>query len=78
VKLAKPVPEFRVETLFLSHTYLSFKQSTADTRKQLFEELLWEHRELAEAHSQCQGLFLLPPVSFHRNVSFLDTYALFV
>ncbi|KAK1687169.1 hypothetical protein QYE76_048017 [Lolium multiflorum] len=29
--------------------------STADARKQLFEELLWEHRDLAEAHSHCQG-----------------------
>ena len=35
-----------------------------DSRKQLFEELLWEHRNLIEAfaalqvtHSQCQGLF---------------------
>nr|XP_051210853.1 uncharacterized protein LOC127328283 [Lolium perenne] len=27
---------------------------TADTRKTLFEELLWEHRELAEAHDKCQ------------------------
>ncbi|KAK1680933.1 hypothetical protein QYE76_041781 [Lolium multiflorum] len=31
--------------------------STADTRKALFEELLWEHRSLAEAHSKCQGFF---------------------
>ncbi|KAK1603016.1 hypothetical protein QYE76_007724 [Lolium multiflorum] len=30
--------------------------STADARKALFEELLWEHRSLAEAHSQCQEL----------------------
>ncbi|KAM0869227.1 hypothetical protein ACQ4PT_040822 [Festuca glaucescens] len=30
--------------------------STLDTRKQLFEELLWEHRELSEAHSKCQAL----------------------
>ncbi|KAK1609140.1 hypothetical protein QYE76_032813 [Lolium multiflorum] len=29
--------------------------STADTRKRLFEELLWEHRDLAEAHSHCQA-----------------------
>ncbi|KAK1695940.1 hypothetical protein QYE76_012637 [Lolium multiflorum] len=28
---------------------------TADARKTLFEELLWEHRELAEAHDKCQG-----------------------
>ncbi|KAK1648179.1 hypothetical protein QYE76_065984 [Lolium multiflorum] len=27
---------------------------TADARKTLFEELLWEHRELAEAHDKCQ------------------------
>ncbi|KAK1645989.1 hypothetical protein QYE76_063794 [Lolium multiflorum] len=27
---------------------------TADARKALFEELLWEHRELAEAHDKCQ------------------------
>ncbi|KAM0924986.1 hypothetical protein ACQ4PT_004525 [Festuca glaucescens] len=30
--------------------------STLDTRKQLFEELLWEHRELSEAHSKCPAL----------------------
>ncbi|KAM0857521.1 hypothetical protein ACQ4PT_048426 [Festuca glaucescens] len=29
--------------------------SMLDTRKQLFEELLWEHRELSEAHSKCQA-----------------------
>nr|XP_051190718.1 actin cytoskeleton-regulatory complex protein PAN1-like [Lolium perenne] len=29
--------------------------STLDTWKQLFEELLWEHRELCEAHSKCQA-----------------------
>ncbi|KAK1615940.1 hypothetical protein QYE76_021457 [Lolium multiflorum] len=28
--------------------------STADAQKQLFKELLWEHRDLAEAHSHCQ------------------------
>ncbi|KAK1609002.1 hypothetical protein QYE76_032675 [Lolium multiflorum] len=28
---------------------------TLDTRKQLFEELLWEHRFLADAHSKCQA-----------------------
>ncbi|KAK1602164.1 hypothetical protein QYE76_017070 [Lolium multiflorum] len=30
--------------------------STADARKALFEELLWEHRSLAEAHSKCQAI----------------------
>ncbi|KAK1630479.1 hypothetical protein QYE76_004794 [Lolium multiflorum] len=30
--------------------------STADARKQLFEELLWEHRDLAETHSHCQAI----------------------
>ncbi|KAK1678107.1 hypothetical protein QYE76_038955 [Lolium multiflorum] len=29
--------------------------STADARKALFEELLWEHRDLAEAHNKCQA-----------------------
>ncbi|XP_071683843.1 uncharacterized protein [Lolium perenne] len=29
---------------------------TLDTRKQLFEELLWEHRYLSEAHSKCQAV----------------------
>ncbi|KAK1628151.1 hypothetical protein QYE76_002466 [Lolium multiflorum] len=29
---------------------------TADARKTLFEELLWEHRELVEAHDKCQVL----------------------
>jgi hypothetical protein len=39
-------------------------QGVLDSRKELFEELLWEHRDLIEAfgalelsHSQCQGLF---------------------
>ncbi|KAK1666839.1 hypothetical protein QYE76_054998 [Lolium multiflorum] len=30
--------------------------STADARKRLFEELLWEHRDLSEAHSKCQAI----------------------
>ncbi|KAK1606553.1 hypothetical protein QYE76_030226 [Lolium multiflorum] len=30
--------------------------STADARKALFEELLWEHRSLAEAHSKCLAI----------------------
>nr|XP_051211610.1 uncharacterized protein LOC127329102 [Lolium perenne] len=30
--------------------------SMLDTRKHLFEELLWEHRELSEAHSKCQAV----------------------
>ncbi|KAK1613868.1 hypothetical protein QYE76_019385 [Lolium multiflorum] len=30
--------------------------NTFDTRKRLFEELLWEHRELSEAHSKCQAV----------------------
>ncbi|KAK1698691.1 hypothetical protein QYE76_015388 [Lolium multiflorum] len=29
--------------------------SMADARKRLFEELLWEHRDLSEVHSKCQG-----------------------
>ncbi|KAK1617042.1 hypothetical protein QYE76_022559 [Lolium multiflorum] len=33
-----------------------FDNSTADARKRLFEELLWEHRDLAEAHSHCQSV----------------------
>ncbi|KAK1603639.1 hypothetical protein QYE76_027312 [Lolium multiflorum] len=32
------------------------QRSTADTRTHLFEELLWEHRDLAEAHSKCQAI----------------------
>nr|XP_051221141.1 uncharacterized protein LOC127339314 [Lolium perenne] len=28
---------------------------TLDSRKQLFEELMWEHRFLSEAHSKCQA-----------------------
>ncbi|KAK1611299.1 hypothetical protein QYE76_034972 [Lolium multiflorum] len=30
--------------------------STADARKALFGELLWEHRNLAEAHNKCQAI----------------------
>ncbi|KAK1691918.1 hypothetical protein QYE76_008615 [Lolium multiflorum] len=33
---------------------LFLEQLTADARKALFEELLWEHRDLAEAHDKCQ------------------------
>ncbi|KAK1603849.1 hypothetical protein QYE76_027522 [Lolium multiflorum] len=43
------------------HDASSNVTSTTDTRKHLFEELLWEHRELSEAHSKCQAL---PEVSF--------------
>nr|XP_051191073.1 uncharacterized protein LOC127304423 [Lolium perenne] len=57
-KPALPVPEFRVKNFVLSAKLNSFllflEQVTADTRKALFEELLWEHRELAEAHDKCQ------------------------
>ena len=42
-------------------------QSVLDTRKQVFEELLWEHQGLNEAfaalkleHSHCQGSLELP------------------
>jgi hypothetical protein len=44
-------------------------QGVLDSRKELFEELLWEYHGLVEAftalqatHSQCQGLF--EPTSF--------------
>ncbi|KAK1626901.1 hypothetical protein QYE76_001216 [Lolium multiflorum] len=30
--------------------------STADARKRLFEELLWENRDLSEAHRKCQAI----------------------
>ncbi|KAK1605100.1 hypothetical protein QYE76_028773 [Lolium multiflorum] len=32
------------------------RASTAFARKHLFEELLWEHRDLAEAHNKCQAI----------------------
>ncbi|KAK1663543.1 hypothetical protein QYE76_051702 [Lolium multiflorum] len=38
------------------HDVTSNAVSTADARKQLFKELLWEHRDLAEAHSHCQAI----------------------
>ncbi|KAK1626904.1 hypothetical protein QYE76_001219 [Lolium multiflorum] len=38
------------------HDATSNVVSTADARKQLFEELLWEHRDLSEAHSKCQAI----------------------
>ncbi|KAK1684586.1 hypothetical protein QYE76_045434 [Lolium multiflorum] len=38
------------------HDATSNVVSTADARKQLFEELLWEHRDLCEAHSKCQAI----------------------
>ncbi|KAK1694562.1 hypothetical protein QYE76_011259 [Lolium multiflorum] len=38
------------------HDATSNVVSTADTRKHLFEELLWEHRDLSEAHSKCQAI----------------------
>ncbi|KAK1601201.1 hypothetical protein QYE76_018200 [Lolium multiflorum] len=37
------------------HDASSNVTSTLDTRKQLFEELMWEHRELSEAHGKCQA-----------------------
>ncbi|KAK1653368.1 hypothetical protein QYE76_071173 [Lolium multiflorum] len=37
------------------HDATSNVVSTAVARKQLFKELLWEHRDLAEAHSHCQA-----------------------
>nr|XP_051197064.1 uncharacterized protein LOC127310425 [Lolium perenne] len=43
---------------------------TLDTRKQLFEELLWEHRFLAEAHSKCQAF---PEASFESLSAQLST-----
>ena len=71
-KPALPVPEFRVKNFVLSaKLYLKLlflEQVTADARKALFEELLWEHRELAEAHDKCQGNFVRP-ASFYKASS---------
>ncbi|XP_071679919.1 uncharacterized protein [Lolium perenne] len=54
-RAASQSPGFGLRSLLLSFSQpSSFEQSTADARKQLFEELLWEHRDLAEAHSHCQ------------------------
>ena len=54
-------------------------QGVLDSRKELFEELLWEHQGLVEAfaalqltHSNCQGLFD-PTGFFYTGVSFLRT-----
>jgi hypothetical protein len=51
-----------------------------DSRKKLFEDLLWEHRDLTEAfaalqltHSQCQGLFELTGF-FCTDFSFDEFY----
>ncbi len=51
-------------------------QSVLDTRKQVFEELLWEHQGLNEAfaalkleHSHCQGSLERP--GFFCTVFFL-------
>jgi hypothetical protein len=51
-------------------------QGVLDSRKQLFEELLWEHRDLTEAfaalklsHNQWQGLFDLTGF-FYTDFSF--------
>jgi hypothetical protein len=81
VKPALPVPEFRVKNFVLSAKLNSFllflEQVTADTRKALFEELLWEHRELAEAHDKCQGKFFVSPASLLPETSFpCDIYNL--
>nr|XP_051190106.1 uncharacterized protein LOC127303406 [Lolium perenne] len=38
------------------HDATSNVVSTVDARKRLFEELLWEHRDLSEAHSKCQAI----------------------
>jgi hypothetical protein len=55
-------------------------QGVLDSRKKLFEQLLWEHRDLTEAHSalqlahsQCQGLFE-PTGFFCTGISFDELY----
>ena len=55
-------PKFRVKHEVLSSLHTLIVQGTLDSRKQLFEELLWEHRDLSEAFSalertlgKCQG-----------------------
>nr|XP_051197131.1 uncharacterized protein LOC127310500 [Lolium perenne] len=37
------------------HDIIGNVVGTLDSRKQLFEELLWEHRFLSEAHNKCQA-----------------------
>jgi hypothetical protein len=51
-----------------------------DSRKKLFEDLLWEHHNLTEAHSalqlahsQCQGFFE-PTGLFCTGISFDKSY----
>ncbi|KAK1698019.1 hypothetical protein QYE76_014716 [Lolium multiflorum] len=53
-----PFPFFRslLSFTFMPVSLLSIFPLTADARKTLFEELLWEHRELVEAHDKCQVL----------------------
>jgi hypothetical protein len=55
-------------------------QGVLNSRKQLIEELLWEHCDLTEAfaalkltHSQCQGLFE-PTYFFCTGFSFEELY----
>ncbi|KAK1662142.1 hypothetical protein QYE76_050301 [Lolium multiflorum] len=47
--------------LYCMPAALPLQLGTLDARKQLFEELLWEHRFLADAHSKCQAF---PEASF--------------
>jgi hypothetical protein len=55
-------------------------QGVLDSRKKLFENLLWEHRDLTEAfaalqltHSQCQGSFELTGF-FHTIFASVEFY----
>ncbi|KAK1610957.1 hypothetical protein QYE76_034630 [Lolium multiflorum] len=51
-RLRRAVKEFDTAWHDANHNVAN----TFDTRKRLFEELLWEHRELSEAHSKCQAV----------------------
>ncbi|KAK1604012.1 hypothetical protein QYE76_027685 [Lolium multiflorum] len=45
---------------------------TADGRKVLFEELLWEHQELAEAHAKCRAIPEASIEALQRQVASLQ------
>jgi hypothetical protein len=64
----------------IPHSFFYLPQDLLDSCKKLFEDLLWEHRDLTEAfaalqltHSQCQGLFELTGF-FCTDFSFDEFY----
>jgi hypothetical protein len=61
----------------ITGTFL-LEQGTLENRRQLFEELLWEHRSLSEAHSKCQGEFSFSGIFSYRLLFVMHIHKFFV